>query len=277
MEDDFSTIEHDFLHTMDYFSNYKFTYKERKSKLDFFQNIGNASVQDTTGLLESAKAQLVEVKQQYKGLDEEIRALSQAIYDHDVRIAQKTEALAGLSAQERALAEECAGLAALDEKLRINDGLNSELDEVESEIKDYYARIDQGRAIIDSSAVRAKQEEEAALKSIRGDLITKQKRLTVINTDSYTEDIYYWYQQAQCLLQGVFGALDVQMVDGRVVLRITVGKSQISVTLNNRRMETATISGSPSEEMARRFHEHRGYCVEVNNMMLLLAKTFLLD
>ena len=62
MEDDFSTIDHDFLHIKDYFSNYKFGYKERLSKLDFFQNLNNESTIDTSELILSAKSQLVEVK-----------------------------------------------------------------------------------------------------------------------------------------------------------------------------------------------------------------------
>lgn len=51
MSKDFSRIEHDFLHSKNCFSNYKFIYKERKSRLDFFQNINNDVIQDSTELL----------------------------------------------------------------------------------------------------------------------------------------------------------------------------------------------------------------------------------
>lgn len=234
-------------------------------------------MQDTTSLLESAKTQLVEVKQQYKELDGEIRVLSRSIYDYETKIAQKAEALKDLVAQEEALARDCDSLGLLDEKLKINDGLNSELDQIESEIKNYYVKIDQAKATIDSSLLKAKQEEEAALKNARSELAAKQKRLTVMNTDSYTEDIYYWYQQAQSLLQGIFGTLDVQMVENKVVFKIMLNQAQIDVTLSNRKMEMATLSGSPSDEMIQRFHEYKNHCVQINNMLLLVAKTFLLD
>lgn len=276
MDDDFSTIEHDFLHTKDYFSNYKFIYKERKSKLDFFQNIHNASVQDTTGLLEAAKQQLVEVKRSYYELDDEIKALGQEIYACDAQLAERNRELAALEAEENTLKTECEGLRALDERLRINDDLNEELDSIEAEIKGCYSKIDQARAALDSSLLRNKQEEEAELRASRQELAARQKRLTIVNTDSYIEDMYCWYEQMEALLRSVLGHVDVQMVDGRCVVRVQRGQAQAEAVLRDRKLLEASLGGLPEEKMVRRFNECKEYCIKSNNLVLLVAKLFLL-
>lgn len=275
MEEDFSTIEHDFIHTKDYFNNCKFNYKERKSKLDFFQNINSASPQDTTFLLEEAKSKLVEVKQHYKDLDQEIRQQSQEIFDYESKIAAKRSALEELNVEEDMLRKNSDSLAALDEKLRINADLNEELDQIEEEIRSFYLRIDEAKNMIGSSPIENKRREESECKVIKQELAAKQKRLTIINTDCYIEDIYYWYDCLCQILKNIFGSIDVKFVENRMVFKMIADQTQLEISLKDNRMIDASLSGPATEELAMNFHGYKGYCIKINNMLLLVERVFL--
>ncbi|KAI5169738.1 hypothetical protein PAEPH01_0957 [Pancytospora epiphaga] len=277
MVEDFTTIEHDFLHTKDYFNNYKFTYKERKSKLDFFQNINNSTVQDTTPLMELAKSQLVEVKKQYKEMDAEIRRLSQEIHVLEQQFSERGSYLSSLQAEEEALKKECENLGTLDEKLRINESLNVELDVIEAEIKSHYARMDESQSAIVFFDLDRKRREEEELRMYKQELAAKQKRLTVINTESYIEDIYCWHKQLKDLLESIFGVITVETVDSRVVFRIALNGIQVEAVIGDRKVLSASISGELSESVVLQLNECRDVCIRTNNLLLFLAYTFLLE
>ena len=122
MKEDYSTIEHDFLHVKDYFSNYKFTYKERKSKLDFLLNINNVPVGDN--LISSSKQQLVDVKNLYKEIDHELKNLSLDVRKEETLLEDNKKIHKRLCEEEEQLNEEFKKYSALSEKLELNDRLN---------------------------------------------------------------------------------------------------------------------------------------------------------
>lgn len=273
-EEDFSTIEHDFLHTKDYFSNYKFPYKERKSRLDFYQNIHSVALQDTTPLLESAKAQLVEVKQQYKELDQQIKALSLDIYATDLRLYQKKASLEALDEEEKSLREELEQTRQLDERMQINSNLNEELGMLDTEIKSYYDKINQQRNDLECCDLVAIQAEETELRAQKQELLAKQKRLTVLNTDSYIEDLYLWHQQLQKILEGIFGFISVRVEDNRLIVHVSKNGCHLEMMILDQILIGCTISGEPDAGMLERFNNYKEECIASNNMMLLIARVF---
>ncbi|KAI4291018.1 hypothetical protein PAPHI01_0292 [Pancytospora philotis] len=274
-EEDFSTIEHDFLHTKDYFSNYKFPYKERKSKLDFFQNIHAPIAQDTTALLEASKAQLVEVKQQYRDMDQQIKQLSLDIYATDLRLIQRSAELAELEEEEAALRAEYEQTRHLDEKLQINSSLNEELEAIENRIKSSYAQINQAQEAIGRFDLDARRAEEAELRAHKLELAAKQKRLTVINTDSYIEDIYAWHQHLQMILENVFGTVTTHCEENRLVLRVAFKGAVLEMVVKDQRLVGCSLSGSPCAAAVERFNGSREHSLATNNPLFLVAQTLL--
>lgn len=274
MSDDYSTIEHDFLHVKDYFSNYKFTYKERKSKLDFLLNIGNETVQDTTSLITSSKDQLVEVKNVYKQIDKEIKDLSVKVYEEEVNLKQATKHLEALLEEEKSLEQEYNYLYSLNEKLLVNDKLNQEFDTMEHEINSLFVGIDNFRSLIDSSKTESKLTEERELRELRNDLAAKQKRLTIINTDNYIEDIYYWHKQYQEIMEKLVGTLSISTGEGKCSIRIQRSDGNnsyiIEVALRGKHMIDASISKNVEEEMLKEFERLKGYSLKINDARLLL-------
>lgn len=274
MDDDYSTIEHDFLHVKDYFSNYKFTYKERKSKLDFLLNIGNESIQDTTSLITSSKEQLVEVKNVYKQIDKEMKDLSIEVYEEEANLRQATERLEILLEEEKRLEQEHGHLYSIGEKLLINDKLNQEFDAMEHEINNLFVGIDHLKSQVDSSKIESKLAEEKKLRELRNDLAAKQKRLTIVNTDNYIEDIYCWYKQYQEILEIVVGVLDISIEEEKCCVQIkrsTDGNDYVvEVILRGKSLIDTSISKNVPEDKYKEFEQLKEYSMKINDARLLL-------
>lgn len=271
MVEDFSTIEHDFLQVRDYFNNYKFIYKERKSKLDFFKNINAEAPQDTTDLLNSSKEQLVTVKQIYKDFDEEIKSLSQEIYTRELENENKKQEISELSQEEQELIEKYERLCSIGEKLRVNESLNEEFDKIENEIKDMCQKIEINKEFLNNIDLNSKLQEEQELKNLKQELAAKQKRLTIINTDNYIEDIYSWYEGVDEFFRKLFGNITLQMIDDRCVIKIEYNDGNLEVILKNKRIHEINFNCSVSESLLDRIDEVKAYCSKIGDIRILFA------
>lgn len=267
MDTDYSTIEHDFLHVKDYFSNYKFTYKERRSKLDFLLNINNEPSQDISELIASSKEQLVEVKNVYKNIDEEIKDLSMKIYKEQSSLKENTVKFVELEAEERLLQEKLDCLKNIYEKAQINDKLNEELATIEDDINTLFVELESKKALLNSPLVDAKTEEEQSLREIRNDLAAKQKRLTIINTENYMEDIFYWEKQYLTILERIFGSINVSVIEDRCSLKITKNNIVLEINTKGKILLDCIIS---KDEPECEFEKIKEYCLSINDPKLLL-------
>lgn len=267
MDDDYSTIEHDFLHVKDYFSNYKFTYKERRSKLDFLLNISNEPSQDISELIASSKEQLVEVKNVYKNIDEEIKDLSVKIYKEQMTLKKNTDQFKQLEANEELLQERVNHLKNLHEKILVNDKLNEELEQIEQEVNTLFVELETKRALLDAPLTEAKTEEEQSLREIRNDLAAKQKRLTIINTENYMEDIFYWEKQYLGILEKIFGSVNVSVVDDRCNLKVTKNNNVLEINTKGKKLLDCIISRSEADD---EFDKIKEYCLSINDPKLVL-------
>lgn len=209
MKEDYSTIEHDYLHVKDYFGNYKFTYKERKSKLDFLLSINHNAIQDTSSLINSTKCQLKEVKKVYKELDEEIRSFSKCIYDESECLDSNKAKYENLMKEESKLLKELENIKDFNEKLEANHKLNSKLDAVEVEINNTFLEIEELKMHFSNDNIELRKQELASLKETKNDLAQKQKRLTIVNIHNYVEDIYCWYELLKDILEKILGKIIV--------------------------------------------------------------------
>jgi len=201
INNDFTTIEHDFLHTKDYFGHLKFSYKERKGKLDFFQNLHLDSINDLSELLSTSKQQLVETKQKYKELNEEIKKQSEELFDLTNKLEEKKIEMREIEKEEKEMEEKCSRYFELDEKIKENENLNEELDEIEKEIKRIYQGMEECER---EGRMKEKKERERELEKEKRELENKQKRMTIVNTESFIEDIYYWYKLLEKIMGRVY-------------------------------------------------------------------------
>lgn len=270
-EQDYSTIEHDFLHVKDCFSNYKFTYKERRSRLDFLLNIANEPARDTASLIASSKEQLVEVKDFYRKIDEEIRQLSIEIHREEEKLSQNSERFRELEEMENALQNEYEHLADLHEKVLISDKVNEEFDEIEQGINEMFIEIEKKKAVTGGTLINSKLEEEGQLKEIRDDLAAKQRRLTIINTENYIEDMFYWKKQYLEILEKIFGSVSVSSSDDRSCVKIARKGNVLEVNIKGKRVVDCFISkNSLDEEHQREFEAIKSYSLRINEVRPLL-------
>lgn len=268
---DLSTIEHDFIHMKDYFSNYKFTYKERRSKLDFLQNITNEPCHDTTVLIASSKEQLVEVKNIYKNTDLEIRELSKSIFIEEESLKENKRILEDLSNEEENLKNELARLTRLNETILIYDKLNGELDEVENEINKVFVDIENTSNAIDPTSVESKKNEEKNLRDERNDLAAKQRRLTIINTENYIEDIYFWKRSYLDILEKVFGAITVTATGDKFNLKVVKNESVLEVVVKGKMLSEAYLSKNQCVETLEEFEKIKEYAFMINDAKPMLS------
>lgn len=268
---DLSTIEHDFIHMKDYFSNYKFTYKERRSKLDFLQNITNEPCHDTTVLIASSKEQLVEVKNIYKNTDLEIRELSKSIFIEEESLKENKRILEDLSNEEENLKNELARLTRLNETILIYDKLNGELDEVENEINKVFVDIENTSNAIDPTSVESKKNEEKNLREERNDLAAKQRRLTIINTENYIEDIYFWKRSYLDILEKVFGAITVTATGDKFNLKVVKNESVLEVVVKGKMLSEAYLSKNQCVETLEEFEKIKEYAFMINDAKPMLS------
>lgn len=271
MEEDFSTIEHDFLHMKDCFNNYKFAYKERKSKLDFFQNIGGAAVRESSGLIALAKQQLVEAKNVYKRLDGELKVLSQELYEAEIRCSEQRAAIESLEEQESQLHGELDRLMKLEEQMKISEDMNAELDKIEEEIKWTYGQIEAGKPAQLQAEFDERKKEEAKLYEIKQGIAEKQRRLTIVTIDSYIEDLYIWHQRVAALLEAVFGKIETEQSENGCIIRITTGDAQLVALVQDRKLREAKLVGSSDESKQAKLEAQANYAYSYNDLSYLAA------
>lgn len=239
--------------------------------MDFLQNINCEVFQDTSDLLSSSKEQLVQVKQVYKDLDNEIKVLSQQNYHLEVEINDKSKRLEELTKEEEELKEKHEKLCHLGEILQINDNLNGEIDKIENDIKEIYQKIDLNREFISSLNLKSKIEEEQSLKEIKHELAAKQKRLTIINTESYMEDIYSWYEEVCEFFKKIFGGVELQMVEDRCIIKLGYNDGTVEIILKNKKLHEVNFNCSVSEELMNQIEECKSCCVQINDLRMLFA------
>ena len=276
MDEDFTTIEHDFLHMKDYFNNYKFTYKERKSKLDFFQNITMAVVQELGDVIASTKQQLVEAKNIYKQLDVEIRELSQEVYEEEIKNKRKEEQTKELEIKEKELNEELKRLEEIDVQVREKEGMNKELDRIEEQIKGMYVQIGEEREANSQLVLESKLKEEERLKIEKIELAEKQKRLTIVNIEAYIEELYNWNEQMNKILSLVFGKIEINEEERGIVMRITADGAQLAVTLKGKQIIGAVFKNG-KENGEERLNSVLEYACAQNDLRLLVCSVLYLN
>lgn len=271
MSYDYSTIEHDFLHMKDYFNNYKFTYKERRSKLDFLQNITNEPGHDTSSLIASSKEQLVEVKNVYKKTDAEIKELSKSIFEEQEKLQSNTLFLENLSREEEQLRNELARLTILNENILIYDRFTNELDELENEIKNTLLELENTVSSINPDNIESLSNEEKILREERNELASKQRRLTIINTDNFIEDIFYWKRNYLDFLENIFGEITVSVSGDRFTLKIVLKENILELTVKGKQLIEAYLSKNVSTEILEEFERVKEYSFKINDAKPLLS------
>lgn len=270
MSFDFSTIEHDFLHVKDYFSNYKFTYKERRSKLDFLQNICNEPAHDTTALISSSKQQLVEVKSIFKNTDIEIKDLSEKIHLEKQKFEQKQKLYDELYEEEEELKRTLVKLKQLNEAILQQDKLKEEFNFIENDINKTVLEIESISNCIDPALLESKKTEEMNLREERNDLASKQRRLTIINTDNYMEDIYCWKQSYLEIIEKIFGVVTFVIANDKFTAKIAKNESFIEIVVKGKSVIDAYLSKNHSQEVLEEFEKIKQFALLTNNIKIIL-------
>lgn len=274
MKNDYSTIEHDYLHIKDCFSSYKFTYKEKKSKLYFLQNINDPSVQDTAPLLDISKKQLENVKSVYTAVDEEIKSYSTLIYEEDLSLKANQELLDSLTEEEYKLEKELASYQELCDKVELNEKLNNKLDQIEAEITQVFSNSEILKTEISKNEdlLISEHEEINRLKDLRSELAIKQKRLTIINIDNYIEDIYSWFQQVSEIYGKIFGNLEFYSQGDNYFIKVQNEAKFIEVVLKDKKIVDVHFSTGLNDEAFEELERLKVYAINTNDVRLLLLE-----
>lgn len=274
--EDYSTIEHDSLHMQDCLSQCKFGFKERQSKLIFFQNIHNEPSADISDIISASKSQLKEVKAIYKQLDPEIKRMSIEIFEYETRTKINSMRLAELEKEEKELSEVYQSKLSLIEKQKIENSLNEELNALEIEINHLFSEIDKVNEQISQISINKKIEEEKTLRDNKIELASKQKRLTIVNIENYTEDIFFWYKQLSYLLKSIFGTLNAHMTEDKCIVSVRKNDFFIETTMKSRKLIEVVFNKVNDSEKTVMLENFKEYALKINDAraILLLASLY---
>jgi predicted HAD superfamily phosphohydrolase len=233
--EEYETIEHDMIHIKDYFKNYKFGIQERLSKLYFLNNMNTNKINDSTELLKSSKKRLVEIKNKGKECDKSIFELSSKIVDIDKEI--ENEKL-NIKNSEEILYKKNIEYDELSKKgtlVQEYENMNLKYKSVCGEIENVLSRI----SVLKQDLESKKDYNIEELENHRNKLMSRTRRLSVIQYEKYVEDLYDFYTKIKNMVERIF-RIQISTVSDNNKLTICVtkeDKNELRITIEDGKID----------------------------------------
>ena len=257
---EFETIEHDILHTKDYFHNYKFGYIEKATKQFFYERLRekNFTEDKVADILNKSKKQLVDVKRVSKDAEEIIKECSIKIYGLENDLKKNQGILE--ERQKRTSELECE-IQRLEEKsqnaLRQNT-LNKELKDGYDELQILVSKIENKKQALLKSDCKGLKCEVDALKAQQEKLVAREKRWSKVMLESNIDDLYFWYTKGVKLLEKLVGykIKSYKTKGNRMTIRFGIRDLEIDVFVEDGNFVNAEICDGVEVHSLSKIKEH---------------------
>lgn len=270
----YETADHDYMHTKDYFNNYKFGYIERTTKALLLQSLRPEDRQneDLLTILNQSKSQLKDVKSIGKEASKSISELSELIYEAKNKLSKYEEMLKYETERGKSLKEECARLKSLDESLKVYDELTAQFDRGCKEMQENIEKINVLKEEIAMMSTNEAEEELKSIKSRREKLCGKQKRLSLIAMENYVEDSYNWYRKALEFIKNIFGIslVTIEQENNEMYMRLKASACEIGIFVRDGRMIEYKLYNTSDEGLMLLFPTLNKFAVSINDPRTLL-------
>ncbi|WUR04872.1 uncharacterized protein VNE69_11041 [Vairimorpha necatrix] len=242
----YETIEHDMIHIKDYFKNYKFGIQERLSKLYFLNNLNTSKLNDTSDLLKNSKEKLVEIKNKGKECDQFIFDISSKLYNKSQEIKNEKKNLENLKILLKTKNQEFNDLNHKGDLFQIYETHNSKYKKVCNDIENVLNNIKKFKEELENK----KKFNIEELEVYKNKLMSRTRRLSVIQYEKYIEDLYEFYKKMVSKIKGIFEIkIETRSEENKIlVFVVNKEKNELKIEIVNGKIESIKGLGDEKKE-----------------------------
>lgn len=283
VENKFTNAEQEYEAHAEYFTNVKFAYRERESKLYFYEKLyNNDDVAVDAKVLQQAKANLKDVKQEYKVRDERMKVLSKEMNELDTEIEELKLKRDNLKKKNELMGANKEKLKVIKNNLNNQNSIKVQLDKARAENAEIVRNMQQMENKLQGQDLEKLLEEEKRLQEKKENLSTKVKRMTIVNTENNMEEIYFWQKALSDFYKNFFGEIkhEVQK-DGKTCVLTMFTKrediEEVKITLYNKKLTDIQIFGKKLELYMETYLKLKELCLMANDPRMFLMYIIILE
>ena len=275
-----TNIENQFEELNEYFSNVKFAYKERKSKMFFYDSILlEEAVAIDTKVLEQAKKNLQEVKAEYREREKKSKTLCLELDELDRNYKEKEAERMLLQEKLDMLKKNSNKLNLIKKHLSMENDMKTQLDTLIKENTEKEAKLDKTRAFLENDEVKEAEKIEGELIAKMNEMNAKVKRMTLINTETDIEEIYFWYKALAEMYKSLFGNISYEISNEGRNYKISFNFSsknikEATITLVDKNLKDVQLTGDNLNLFMEEYIKVKELCIKTNDPRLFLLFAF---
>ena len=275
-----TNIENQFEELNEYFSNVKFAYKERKSKMFFYDSILlDEAVAIDTKVLEQAKKNLQEVKAEYREREKKSKTLCLELDELDRNYKEKEAERMLLQEKLDMLKKNSNKLNLIKKHLSMENDMKTQLDTLIKENTEKEAKLDKTRAFLENDEVKEAEKIEGELIAKMNEMNAKVKRMTLINTETDIEEIYFWYKALAEMYKSLFGNISYEITNEGRNYKISFNFSsknikEATITLVDKNLKDVQLTGDNLNLFMEEYIKVKELCIKTNDPRLFLLFAF---
>lgn len=244
--EEYETIEHDMIHIKDYFKNYKFGIQERLSKLYFLNNMNTNMINDSNDLLKQSKEKLVEIKDKGKECDKFIFDISTKFFNIENETEHEKNNVKHLQEKINKKKIELNELTKQGDLYNEYETLNMKYKNVSQAIENTLNKISDLKKELEKK-INYNYDE---LEVYREKLMSRTRRLSVIQYEKYIEDLYEFYKK---MAQKILKLFNVEIYTKNENYKINIlivrsDKNELKMEIVNGRLENIKGLGNEHKE-----------------------------
>lgn len=267
-------IENEFNYIKEYFQNVKFAYKERKSKLYFYQNLINKNIDFVTfNTIKTAKENLKNTKNTFKELNDSIKSLSNEIYFQNIEMKNLSKEYIELTKTLEKITMKNQNMETIKFNLNNQNTILKQYNDIKSKNNLLYSDILKIKKKMQFNEINELIIKHQSIENEKISLSKKIRRLTLINTTNDIEDIFYWQKMISTIYKIIFGEIKYKIMDNKYKITIFY-KIELNLIICNKTLIDIDITDYNETEI-KNFTILKEWCIKMNDPRLILIYTYI--
>ncbi|KAL6122325.1 hypothetical protein NUSPORA_00626 [Nucleospora cyclopteri] len=274
---DFTSHNDDELNSIkEYFNNVKFAYRERQSKMYFYQSMDADEIYVGQKVIEQAKENLQAVKNNFEEKNLKIKQLAEETVELEGKATEKKNEVEQLKLSIKTLKEENVKMRFIGENLSNKKGLKEQLEGVNLQIKNTQLEVRNLNSFLEEDRINSYKAEEKSLMEQKKELGKNVKRLTIMNTENDIEEIFFWYNSVVDFYRGLFGEVKYKIDEGILEITVVGKKREIKLILIDKKLRDIQIVNLEEERMEeermKEFLKYKEWCIGMNDGRAIISR-----
>ena len=269
-------LEAEFEALTEYFTNVKFAYRERESKLYFYEKLeNNEECALDSKVLEQAKNNLQEVKEVYEKREEKMKVLSGEIFDLQNKLQLSETKKKELKREVDAMKMNKDRLQVIKNNLKNQNSIKEQLEKAKIANAEKIKSINLMQTKLEGNDLQELLHEENKLQEKKKSLTSRVKRMTIVNTENNMEDIYFWQKALLCFNKKLFGEIKHEISSDENTLTISCLTeseeiSRVEIKIKKQKLTDIQIYGENIQKYMEEYLKIKEKCLFLNDPKLIL-------